>query len=299
MSITATIPASLLLLALSAAAYAANDRTFDRQVAAQARGVVDVSNVAGSIEVRGWDRPEVSVHGELGADVERVDVKSENGRTIIKVVLPEHGGHHGEAELNIQIPKDSELDVSVVSAGITVSGVLGVQRLNAVSGDVTSELAGSDLDLKTVSGDIRLKGHGQPARLHVSTVSGDVHVEHGAGDFESSTVSGTLVVSLDSARSIRSRSTSGDLRFEARLTRGATVDVTSVSGAVNLRIPADGGFAYEVSSFSGDLSDCFDAKPQRAGSYMPGSSLEGTRGDGAGHVHAKTMSGNLRLCDRE
>jgi DUF4097 and DUF4098 domain-containing protein YvlB len=300
MRIAGTIWGSLLLLAVSAAGHAANDRTFERQVAAQPRGVVQVSNVAGSIEVSGWDRPEVSVHADLGADVERVDVTSESGRTIVRVVLPEHSsGHHGEADLHIQIPKDSELDVSSVSAGVTVSGVLGAQRLNAVSGDVTSELAGADLELKTVSGDIRLKGHGQPARLHVSTVSGDVHLEHGAGDFESSTVSGTLVASLDSARSIRSRSTSGDLRFEAKLTRGATVDVTSVSGAVNLRIPADGGYAYQISSFSGDLSDCFDAKPERAGSYLPGSTLEGTRGDGAGHVHAKTMSGNVRLCDRD
>jgi hypothetical protein len=30
-----------------------------------------------------------------------------------------------------------------------------------VSGDVTSELAGADVDAKTVSGELRLKGHGQ------------------------------------------------------------------------------------------------------------------------------------------
>jgi DUF4097 and DUF4098 domain-containing protein YvlB len=299
MRLVSGLSAALLLLGASALAYASDDDTFDREVAAQPRGVVDISNVAGSIKVSGWDRPQVSVHAELGSGVERVNVTSEGGRTIIKVVLPSHSDRHGEADLTVKIPKDSELDVSSVSADINVSGVLGVQRLNAVSGDVTAQLAGSDADVKTVSGEVRLKGHGQPARLHASSVSGDVNVEHAAGDFEASTVSGTLSASLDSGRSIRARSTSGELTFEAKLTRGATVDASSVSGEIKLRASADGGYAYEVSSFSGDISDCFDVKPQRAGQYMPGSTLQGTRGDGAGNVRLKTMSGDIHLCDRD
>jgi hypothetical protein len=288
---------SLAALLMSAAAAASSDQVFDRQVAAQARGVVDISNVSGSIEVRGWDRPEVSVHAELGGGVERIDVKSEGSRTVIKVVLP-HSGHDGETRLRVQIPRDSELDVSAVSADVTTSGVLGVQRLNAVSGEITAELAGSDLELKTVSGDVRLKGHGQLARLHVSTVSGDVHLEHGAGDLEAGSVSGTLVVSLDSARSVRARTTSGDLRFQGRLTSGADFDASTVSGDLDVRASAEGGYAYEIKTFSGDIRDCFDAHPEHSGNHMPGSTLQGTRGQGAGHVRLKTMSGDVQLCDR-
>ena len=290
-----TVP---LLALLAGATAVASDATFDRQVAAQPRGVVDISNVAGTVEVRGWDRAEVSVHGDL-SDVERVDVSSDGGRTSIKVVLPHGTVRHGEARLRVQIPKDSELDVSAVSADVTSAGVLGVQRLNAVSGNVTAELAGSDLELKTVSGDVKLKGHGQPARLHVSTVSGDVHLEHGAGDLEAGTVSGALVVSLDSARSVRARTTSGDVRFDGKLARGATFDASSVSGALNVRASAEGGYAYEVTTFSGDISDCFGAKAGREGQYTPGKTLQGSRGEGAGHVRLKTMSSDVQLCDRD
>jgi DUF4097 and DUF4098 domain-containing protein YvlB len=297
MRIARGISVALLALCASAMGLASDDRTFDKTVAAQPHGVVDISNVAGSIEVSGWDRQEVSVHAELDAQVERVEVSSEGGRTTVKVVLPSHSSSRGEAQLRIQVPRESEVDVSAVSADIKVKAVQGVERLNTVSGDVSGELGGADAEVKTVSGEIRLKGHGAATRLQVTSVSGDVRLEHGAGDFEGTTVSGTLTVTLDSARSIRARTTSGDMRLEAKLARGATVEATSVSGGVSLRGSADGGYSYEVSSFSGDISNCFDVKPEH-GKYSPGSRLQGTRAEGTGHVRIKTMSGDVLLCDR-
>jgi hypothetical protein len=297
MRIAMRLSTAVLLLLAGTAASASSDTTFDRQVPAQPRGAVDISNISGTIEVSGWERAEVSVHAELGSGVERVEVGSEGGRTTVKVILPHTSGRGGEARLQVKIPKDSELNVSAVSADVTTSGVLGVQRLSTVSGEVAAELAGADVELKTVSGNLRLKGHGQPARLHLSTVSGDVHLEHGAGDFEASTVNGTLIVSLDSARSVRARTTSGDLRFEGKLSHGATLEASTVSGNLNVRAGADGGYAYEVSSFSGEISDCFKTSPERASKYGPGTFLSGTRGDGAGRVRLKTMSGDVQLCD--
>ena len=67
----------------------------------------------GNIEVSGWDRPDVSVRAELGEGVERVDVTPDHGRTVVKVVLP-HAGHHGDAELHVKVPKESEVDISAV-----------------------------------------------------------------------------------------------------------------------------------------------------------------------------------------
>jgi DUF4097 and DUF4098 domain-containing protein YvlB len=287
----------MLVLWVSAAAYATGGSEFEKRVPAEPKGVVDISNVSGRVEVNGWDRPEVSVRGDLGPGVERVEVTSDHGRTVVKVVLP-HSGHSGDADLRVQVPKESEVDISAVSADVTSLGVLGVQRLNTVSGNITAELAGSDLELKSVSGDVKLKGHGQPARLHIGTVSGDVHLDHGAGDLEAGTVSGTLVVSLDSAHSVRLRTTSGDLRFEGKLTRGADFDATTVSGDLNVRASSDGGYSYEARSFSGDISNCFGAQPLER-HYGPGRTLEGTRGDDAGHVRLKTMSGSIELCDRK
>ena len=289
--------AGALLVLLGGTAASANDQIFDRQVPAQPRGVVEISNVTGNIEVSGWDRTEVSVHAELAGGAEGVEVSSESGHTSIKVRQPHGFGHGGQVRLQVKIPKESELDVSAVSADVSTSGVLGVQRLSAVSGNITAEIAGADVELKTVSGDVQVKGRGQPARLRASTVSGDLHLQHGGGDIEVGTVNGALIASLDGAHSVRARTTSGDLRFDGTLSHGATLEASSISGSLTVRTGADGGFAYEVSSFSGDISDCFNASPEHT-KYGPGSRLAGTRGDGAGHIRLKTMSGDVQLCDR-
>jgi DUF4097 and DUF4098 domain-containing protein YvlB len=291
-----SIKLSAVLLALGAAPLALAGKAFDKEVAAEERGVVEISNTSGIVEVSGWDRREVSVHGDLDDGVERVDVISEPGHTLIKVVLPSHSYHAGEARLHIKVPKDSELHLTTVSADATVAGVTGAQRVNAVSGDVTTEIAAGNLELKTVSGDVKIKGHGQPAQLRVTTVSGDVHLEHGAGDLETTTVSGTLVVSLDTAGSVHARTTSGDMHFDAHMTRGSTFEASTVSGDLSVRASAEGGYAYEVSTFSGDISDCFGGPKAEKG--IVGHSLSGSRGDGAGHMRLKTMSGDVQLCDR-
>ena len=66
------IAGALPLAALPLTASAGGD-SIDRKVAAQPNGEVIISNVSGTIDVRGWDRNEVQVTGHLGHSVERVD----------------------------------------------------------------------------------------------------------------------------------------------------------------------------------------------------------------------------------
>ena len=102
-----TLSAAVIALGASALSAAETYKPFDKQVAAQPRGIVEISNTSGSVEVTATDRAEVVVHGELGDGVERVDVTSEPDRTVIKVVLPSHSSRDGDAKLRVQVPKDS------------------------------------------------------------------------------------------------------------------------------------------------------------------------------------------------
>lgn len=286
-----------LLLVVASVAHAA-DRDFEQTVKADARGSVRVANVAGRVDVVGWDRLEVQVKARLSGNVERVDVSSDKGRTTIKVILPRsswRGG--GEADLEIRVPEQSDLDISAVSADVETQHLLGPQRLTTVSGEIRAEFA-KDFEGKTVSGDLRLKGRSEAGDVRISSVSGDVYLDRGGGDVEVTSVSGDLLLDVASVSSVRTRTTSGDLSLRGALARDGSVEAETISGDVTVRVKPQAGFQYEATSFSGTIGNCFGRHAESTSAHGPGTRLNGTAGEGHGRVRVKSMSGDVAICDR-
>ena len=294
------VHASLLLIGALPIAVFAGGGPVNRTVPADAAGEVEISNVSGTIDVRGWDRSEVQVTGELGDDVERLDVESSGGHTIVKVILPRGHIGDGAATLEVRVPKGSTVEVGAVSADITSKGVLGTQRLKTVSGEVTADVSGDDSEVRSVSGDVTVRGSGKPISLRVSSVSGSLDLMNGAGKLDVVTVSGDARVTMGETSEVRGRTTSGNLNVTAKLTRDGRVDVEGVSGDITLNLSAPGGLSTEIESFSGDIGGCLaSGKVERVSKYGPGVrlNLRAVESGGA-RVRAKTLSGEIEICDR-
>jgi DUF4097 and DUF4098 domain-containing protein YvlB len=280
-------------------AVACNAASVERKVAADANGEVVISNVSGTIDVRGWDRNEVHVSGQLDEDVERLDVESSNGRTIVKVVLPRGHVRGGDATIEVQVPKGSSVEVSAVSADVSSRGVLGTQRLKSVSGEVTADIAGDESEASSVSGDVTVRGSGRPISLRVTSVSGTLDLSNVAGKLNIVTVSGDARVSMGETTEIRGRTTSGNLDVRAKLTRDGRVDVEGVSGDLTLNLAAAGALSTEIESFSGDIEGCFaEGKVVNTNKYGPGKRLTIRTVEAGARVRAKTLSGDIDICDR-
>ena len=301
---TTLIRTAIVAVSLALAAEAAHASAFQRQVSADPRGEVDVSNIAGNIIISGWDRSVVSVTADLASDTQRVKVSGGQGRTSVCVAYNGSNscnsspvfGEHTPVRLEIHVPRGSELDVSGVSAAIRSSGVAGSQHLHTVSGDIDAELGSGNDEVTSVSGTVDLHGSGQDGALHVTSVSGDLSISNAAGQLEARTVNGTLRAAIAPARLVRLNTTSGDIGLSARLASGGTVETETVSGDQKVNVSAAAGYSYEAKSFSGDIENCFGQQPDKS-QYGPGSRLDGTRGGGSGHVRIKSLSGGISLCD--
>ena len=81
MRVAVTVAAALLL------AQAARADEIDKSAQADPRGEVVIGNVAGEVQVTGWDRNEVHVRADLDDEVQRLDFKTSGARTTIEVVL--------------------------------------------------------------------------------------------------------------------------------------------------------------------------------------------------------------------
>jgi DUF4097 and DUF4098 domain-containing protein YvlB len=282
------------------------DESYQNRIAADPHGVVEISNVAGRIDVSAWDNPEVEVRAELGSGVDRIETKSESGRTLIKVIVPNHTFRSPSADLRVRVPRQSELDISGVSADVTTSDVEGPLQLKTVSGNVKADLYDKSAEIKTISGDVVLRGHGKDAgaSIHVTSISGNVRIDRTAGDVDASSVSGDLTVRLEPThptRNVRVRTTSGDLGFEGRVAKGGYIDAETVSGDLTVRAVPESGLSYEVNTFSGDITNCMGVESERVSKYGPGHRLMGSKGPSGSdsvRVRLKTMSGDVELCDK-
>jgi DUF4097 and DUF4098 domain-containing protein YvlB len=289
-----TLYAAAALLAASPAIRAGTP--INERAAADLAGSVEVSNVAGTVRVTGWDRDEVEVTGELGKGAERLEFAVADKVTRIKVIMAGKSYDGEDTDLQIHVPAASRLSVNTVSADIEVQGLLGAQRLQSVSADIRTTAAGEDVECKSVSGDVAVNGSFKKGLLTITTVSGDTTILRVAGEVNANTVSGDITLGLGETNRSRVRSTSGDLTLAALLAADGKLDAESISGDVRLELVGAVNAEFDISSFNGEIRNCFGPKAVSTSEYAPGKELRFREGQGSAQVRIKTMNGDINVC---
>ena len=266
----------------------------DQSIEAEEGTTILVENVAGIVRVTGWDRPEVKVTGELGDGADRVVVSAEYGRVLVRVLMP-RSSTTADTELNVSAPASSRLEVETVSATVEISGMNKSQRVNTVSGDVTTFSAGDDLEVKSASGDISVKGNGSTSDAMVTSVSGDVSITGVTGEVNAKSVSGDVHLEGTAITQARLSSTTGDLHLAASVDSDPQLVLESISGDATIEIDGDLLGEFDLKTTSGEIKTCFGLEPVRD-EYGAGQSLRHSEDEGEAQVRVKTMSGDISIC---
>ena len=281
------------------AAVAAHAGEVTKSGPADPKGEVDIVNVAGTVEVVGWDRAEVQVEADLGSNVERLEFKTEGAHTLIKVVLPRMSGSSGSSDLVVKIPRDSSLNVNTVSADQRIGKVRGSQRLQAVSGGIETEFGPGGLEAKTVSGSILARGIEGKGSVRATSVSGDIQLDKIGPELDLNTVSGDMNVrAADRLDRARIKTTNGNLELTATLGKEARVDAEAINGDLRFTLKGEIDAEFDIETFNGDIENCFGPKPSRSREYGPGNELRFTQGKGNARVRIKTLNGAVGICQR-
>jgi DUF4097 and DUF4098 domain-containing protein YvlB len=278
----ATVPCSLL--------HAAGDYRELHSVDPQ--GSVEITELAGSLDVSGWDRPEVEVTGTEGS-AGRVRVTISGNHTTIQVLPFSLSGENNASHLTIHVPERSALSASLVSANLSVSGVQGDVNLRTINGNLSGEVGGS-LRANTATGSVTMTARGAKS-IEVKTINGNVRLNGGAGEVDVGTVSGDVTIDLATLTNGNFRSISGNMSANLSLAPDARLEGESVSGNLHFDFPAQPTADFEIQTVSGDIENCFGPKATKA-QYGPGSRLEFKTGEGDARVHIRTKSGNIKLC---
>jgi DUF4097 and DUF4098 domain-containing protein YvlB len=257
--------------------------------------VVDIENMSGSVKVTGWDKAEVQVKGTLGDDAE-LEFDGTATRTRIEVTS-QRNPLGTRSDLEVWVPAGSSVSIEGFQATITVGGVTGSVRAETVNGSIAQSGAAREVELQSVNGPIEVT---KPSgRIQVEAVNGTVTVRDASGGLKASTVNGRLLVSGGSFDRASLETVSGGVRFEAALAGRATLDVETVSGPVDLYLPAGISAEFSVSTFSGEIVNELGPAPVKTSKWTPEKEVTFSSGGGGARINVRTLSGAIHLRKRQ
>lgn len=162
-------------------------------------------------------------------------------------------------------------------------------RITTTSGDVTffkdtnpANWKISELEIKTVSGDIRLNTTPEAKKCQIKTVSGDLKGNLFTETFRFKSVSGDVRLNAFKGYGLF-QTVSGDVKLA--LSKPQDLSFKTVSGDVRLRLPKNSHFSYQFNTTSGDLRNSF-GKNSKSGKV-------GT--DPGPMIEMKSVSGDLTI----
>lgn len=204
-------------------------------------------------------------------------------------------GVFGDADLTIYVPRKATIDVTTISAPVTISHVDGVQRLKTVSGVIKVISRAAAVSARSVTGGISIHGSGQDAYAHLATVSGPIGVSGFDGNLSGESMAGSIRVDNCHLHRVHLSTTSGNVVFNSPLADSGNYRFSVWSGNLSLHLPRKPNAEFHFSTFSGKIKSNIGPKPKRSDPYLSSTELQFRAGSGKAYVHAESMTGSITL----
>ena len=248
-----TLAAAFAVLALAGSAQAAPgvfDETehVSRTIALEPGGTLRLKNFSGRVTITGTDRPEVVIDAVRRAPQSRLDrIKLDIHTSGSSVVVDANQRDHSwwefasvnnvvETDFDIKVPRRTQLDLSVFSSPVSVTGVEGPHNVHGFSSPLMLTDVAGPVRAHTFSGSvtIRQKSWAPDQAIDVDTFSGSIelHVpDTASGTVTFNSFSGRLNSEMPLTLHSSSRRS---LRAELGGGAGGTLRFKTFSGSVKI-----------------------------------------------------------------
>jgi hypothetical protein len=240
---------------------------------------------------------DIIVNGAADARI-HVVATSENGNLSLdaspsRVILQNRSG---ESRFEITVPYGVQVIARSQSGDMRIRDTRGAIEAHANSGDLEVEGVNGRLDVNTLSGSIVARDVTGDA--DVVTTSGDVKIFNLLGNADVGTVSGDVELRGVTGKTVRAKTTSGDVRFDGLIDAAGHYDFSAHSGDVEMHIQRDASVQLTISTWNGGINSDFPIT-LRPGDHAIGTGM-GKRytfeiGGGGARITAETFSGDVTI----
>ncbi len=254
-------PLGFGLLALAAAsapaaaqlpAVPAGSRAVESRHALPPDGFLRLWNLTGSVRILGWERDSVVVTGDVPEGVDFFcGVVARGEKCAVNVPMAEEAVAR-PAHLEVRVPRRAAVWVKSAGADISIAAVTGDVEAYSVTGAIRVDGHAHVLQVETMGGDISVSGSAESLRAR--TAAGAITLAVDADDADVSSVAGPVRITRGAIRQGRIESIDGGVHWSAAPAAGARLELTSHTGAIDLRLPAGAGGVFAVNSYRGDVA---------------------------------------------
>jgi DUF4097 and DUF4098 domain-containing protein YvlB len=260
----------------------------EKHFTVKGRPVVVIRNIGnGRIEVKSWKNSEIVVTGTKASDKIAVETEQAGDRIDVSSSVVDFSANAKEMEANFQltVPEETELQLR------TQTGLIYVEQ---VTGDMTLDSVAGDVHLKEVSG-----------YIIVTTTGGSLVCTQCAGKLEFSSISGSAQVLQPSLNNVKLRTMTGNILFDGDFVHTGLYSMRSGKGLVEVRFSGNDSFDLRAQTATGTVDNqaAEYLKPDSHGVKHMASKfskgLFGTVGMGFAKVELSSYSGTIRILKRD
>lgn len=145
--------------------------------------------------------------------------------------------HKRSATVSLRVPHDCPVTVTTATASVVAAGLTAKSTLRTASGDITLDNMGGTVEANTASGN-----------LDIRDISGGLRFNSAAGN---------LAVAGGRVSDFAVRTGTGQVLADVDIAPAGRVSLSTVSGEIALRVPAETSATVEMRAMSGDLNSAF------------------------------------------
>jgi len=288
--VAAAIAGALALAASIASAQERGKRTpqTDRTVTVAKGARLSVSNDAGEVVLKTWDRDSLRVQASHSA---RVTVDIQTAGNVVTVRSRASGGPPGGVDYEITAPVWLPVKVSGQFIYIGIEGVQNEVSAETVRGDIVVKGGSGFVTAKSIDGEVIVED--AKGRINASSVNEGIRITGANGDVTAESTNGDIMLTKVDAKSLDVSTVNGDIRYEGSVVAGGPYRFSSHNGDITMIVPESTNATFTVRTYNGDFSSNLPTKV--VGELRRGRRATYTLGNGGAEVELESFGGTIRL----
>jgi len=271
------IPSLLLVSAVPVFAH-----NIEKHFKVEPHSVVTIHNPNGKVVVKAWTKSEVMVIATHTSDKVEVDAEQSGNRIDVMThqISDSISPEDLQADYQINVPEDAELQIHDDSGEVTVANVMG---------DMNVETVGAGVDLEDAAG-----------YLTVKTVGGSFQCVRCSGRLEVSSISGSFkLLSLHSFH-VHAQTSKGNILFDGEFLPNGIYRLKNYSGVIEVHFSPGDSFDLSASSLKGKVNSQASLTPPSHPQNVPkfGNAILGSFNSGHAKVELSSFDGTINILKR-